>query len=532
MTGEKLSTYKIRKKTMLKRSQITSICLVSLIAITLASCLSFNESSSTENTNLNIGEYISGGRNVNSASYINTPGFPGFSDKAKWLGTVTGSWSNMGKALGEKSGEYIKSTVDIWWPKICQEKGYENTLRAMRLYNDQIAALDPNQIKFLDGIAEGASPWLDKSEYADKSNKLYADNYTRVLCASIWDVWLWGDPVFQTGDNPPGCNSLIVSGTATIDGKTISTQSQHTPHEALCYQEAYVLKPDKGNIVWTVGNLPSTSGLLLVNNKGVSIAHHFGGATNPKSLEYPGGPYLSSAFGVPWLNVLLYAAVNADTAKEAIDLITVGPKGYRDRTGRASLLRDGGWNWMVADSSTMAVVEVTCDRYAIRYPGEFTGPNWKDQNFIVSANHFLCDYSYDKNNERTDVPMNIFNVTPGSEERFWTLMWDIKDRFGSIDRYVVQHILSTTYVRDKETGEKIYATADDSGKYVPFAYAKWGVQGTMDQGGLAAGTNSSKIAILDGENTMTAWTLGNPSDWEGAWDEFYFDRRRQFEETK
>ena len=55
---------------------------------------------------------------------------------------------------------------------------------------------------------------------------------------------------------------------------------------------------------------------------------------------------------------------------------------------------------------------------------------------------------------------------------------------------------------------------DDSGKYVPFAYAKWGVQGTMDQGGLAAGTNSSKIAILDGENTMTAWTLGNPSDWE------------------
>jgi hypothetical protein len=513
---------------MPKRKYIKGLCFISLFIISLITFLSCEEEQPSEkDTNLNIGEYVSGGRNVNSANYINTPGFPPFPDKAKWLGTVSGSWKNMGIILGEKSGEYIGSTVDIWWSKACQEKGYENTLKAMKLYNDQIAALDPNQIDFLKGMTEGASLWLDKSAYADKNNKLYADNYTRLLCASIWDVWLWGNPEFTNEYNSIGCNSLIVSGNATIDGKTISTHSQHTPHEGLCYQEAYVLKPDKGNIVWIVGNLPSVNGLFLVNDKGVSIAHHFGGSTNPKSREYPGGPYLASAFGVPWWNLILYAAVYANTAQEAIELITVGPKEYHDRTGRVSLLRDGGWNWMVADSETMAVVEVTCDRYAIRYPGEFTGPDWTDKNFIVAANHFLCDYSYDKNNKRTDIPMTIFDVDLGnSKDRFWTLMWDLKDRLGTIDRYTVLHILSTTYIRDKETGKRIYATRDDSGDYVPFAYAKWGVQGTMAQKGLAAGTNSSKMAVLDKENTMIAWILGNPSDWEGAWDEFYFKGRR------
>jgi len=78
---------------MLKSSQIIAICLVSFIAVTLASCSSFNESSSAENTNLNIVEYIYGGKNINSASYINAPGFPGFSYRAKWLRTVTGSWN-------------------------------------------------------------------------------------------------------------------------------------------------------------------------------------------------------------------------------------------------------------------------------------------------------------------------------------------------------------------------------------------------------------------------------------------------------
>jgi hypothetical protein len=40
---------------------------------------------------------------------------------------------------------------------------------------------------------------------------------------------------------------------------------------------------------------------------------------------------------------------------------------------------------------------------------------------------------------------------------------------------------------------------------------------------LFGGTNDSKIAVLDGLRTKVFWTLGNPSDWEGAWDEYQFE---------
>ena len=93
--------------------------------------------------------------------------------------------------------------------------------------------------------------------------------------------------------------------------------------------------------------------------------------------------------------------------------------------------------FLVADEDTLAVVEVTADRYAIRYPDEFT-PGWRSKDYIVSTNHYLCDFSYEKDNNRTDVPLTIFNVLPLSDVRFWTLMWDIKHNYGHIDKYMAQ----------------------------------------------------------------------------------------------
>jgi hypothetical protein len=138
-------------------------------------------------------------------------------------------------------------------------------------------------------------------------------------------------------------------------------------------------------MVWTVAATPNVIGLMVVNKKGVSISHHFGGATNPASLKYPGGPYRANAFGVPWWNLLLYVAINADDADQAIHLLTIGPQRYLKATGRKTLLRDGAWNWLVADYSCLAVVEASADRYAVRRPGEFTGPGWIDKDFIVCA---------------------------------------------------------------------------------------------------------------------------------------------------
>ncbi|HHV19576.1 MAG TPA: hypothetical protein GXZ27_12175 [Thermoanaerobacterales bacterium] len=489
------------------------------------------------------GLYVSGGRNVEAAKYANTEGYPPFSDKAVWLGTLHGTWFEMGKRLGEASADMISYTTDIWWGKMCADKGTDATIKAMKLYEAQIAALDQNQIDLLKGITEGALETLSKSKYSDPTNNNYGDPYYRVIGASIWDSWLWGNPLLREaggeteidhktildsiigeGIDSGGCNSLAVKGTVTKNGKTITSQLRHTAHEALCYQQGYVFDSPDGNKVWTVGSLPASNGLMLINDKGVVVHHHFGGSTTQTSIEYEGGPYFSDAFGVPWPNVLLYAAVHADTAEEAIEYLTLGSEQYRQKTGRKSLLRDGAWNWLVADENTLAVVEVSSDRYAVRYAGEFTGEDWTSTDYIACANHFLCDYSYDENNERTDVPMTIFNVMEGSEERFWTLMWELRDytESGNMDEYTVQHIVKSTYVRDKETGEKIYCTQDESGKYVPYGFAKWSVQGSLVDEGRVNGTNAAKISILDGDKSRALWTLGNPMDWEGAWDEFRF----------
>ena len=67
----------------------------------------------------------------------------------------------MGATLGARAGDKVRVTSDIWWGKICTGKGKDNTLKAMKLYEAQIAALDPGQIEFLKGITEGADPVVE-----------------------------------------------------------------------------------------------------------------------------------------------------------------------------------------------------------------------------------------------------------------------------------------------------------------------------------------------------------------------------------
>ena len=186
------------------------------------------------------------------------------------------------------------------------------------------------------------------------------------------------------------------------------------------------------------------------------------------------------------------------------------------------MLRDGTWNWMVCDEETLAVLEISPDRYAVRYAGEYTGEDWTDPDYIVCANHFQCTYSYDENDNKTDVPMTIYNVNETSEDRFWTLMWEMKDHKGEIDTYMLQHIFSQTYLRDRETGEYIYAQPDESGKWVPTGFVNACAQGTLQDGGLAAGTNAAKLAVLNGDSSVCFFCLGNPMDWEGEWDRYLF----------
>jgi len=281
-------------------------------------------------------------------------------------------------------------------------------------------------------------------------------------------------------------------------------------------------------------NCPQVAANQVVNDKGVSIALFAGGHTNPSSLDYRGASYRAEGFGIPWFHLFLYVGVHACTAKEAIEMLTLGIPEYRDRTGRKTLLCGGGWIFMVTDEETLAVVEVTADRYAVRHAGEFTGMDWTDTNSIVATNHNLCDSSYDRDNHLTDVPMTIFgdgyrrdpetgDVTGLNDSgvRFWTLMWDIKYHYGRIDRYRAQRIMSGLYAYDRDTGKKIECAQDETG-----IWRVWGTVEPCNQGKttLEGGSADGKVAVLEGAQSAVYWTLGTPSHWEGAWDAYHFAR--------
>jgi len=482
-----------------------------------------------------MGRYIPGGRNVQAHRYVHSKGYPPFPDRARFIGALTGSWYEIGVQFGQRSGDETRCVSDIWWKDECDMFGKEETLKAMALYEAQIAALDPGLVQFMRGIADGAAPWLSQSQYADPNHPLHATNYQRVLAVNIWDEWAMLHPCeFPEGSStfggtekgPPvtgvvGCSAFAAHGGATLDGRMIAAHNRHIPYDPRSYEQVYITKPATGNSCWVLTNCPQVAANQVVNERGLSLILLFGGVSNPKSWEHPGGPYFAEGFGVPWFHLFLYVGTYADNAKEAIEMLTVGTPEYCARTGRKSLLRGGGWIFLVSDRDTLAVVEATADRYAVRYPGEFT-PGWTSSDYIVSTNHFLCDFSYDKDSNRTNVPLSMFNVLPLSDVRFRTLMWDMKHNYGHIDKYMAQHIMSGLYGYDKDTGERIDC-AERDGKWRLYGEVKACTVGTGV--GLIGGSSDCKVAVLDGSRSEVYWTMGNASDWEGAWDAYFFSEQ-------
>ena len=59
-----------------------------------------------------------------------------------------------------------------------------------------ISAPDPGLIAFIEGIVEGAAPWLDQSSLTDTGHPFYATNYERVLAVNVHDEWTMHHPHF------------------------------------------------------------------------------------------------------------------------------------------------------------------------------------------------------------------------------------------------------------------------------------------------------------------------------------------------
>lgn len=69
-----------------------------------------------------VGAFLPGGRNVEAHRYVITEGYPPFPDRAKFVGVLSGTWSEMGRSLGERAGDKVRCTSDIWWGKSATRK--------------------------------------------------------------------------------------------------------------------------------------------------------------------------------------------------------------------------------------------------------------------------------------------------------------------------------------------------------------------------------------------------------------------------
>jgi len=428
--------------------------------------------------------------------YQVSPGHPPYEPRSRFLGKLGGSWYDIGHQAGEKAGDLVRWVSDVWWKEHVDKFGFDDTMQAMSLYEKQIAAFSADLVELMKGIADGAAAELDKSPFANASS-----HYHKVLNTNIFDAWSWRQPnPLPWKDNRGGCSSFV-----TIGNETIAAHNRHCPFNPKCYQMVYIAQPTGANAYWVLTPGGAGSGCQIVNEKGVSVILNAGGNQHAK--------YNGNAFGVPWFIFFPYVSAHANTADEAVEMITRGTPEYRSNTGRNSLLRTGTWNFLVSDRESCAVVETSCDRYAIRRPGDMG----EIGGYIVMTNHNYCDYSFDENNQRTDVPMTQFggeSAYSGSAKRFWTLMWDIRHNYGQIDRDTAMEFMRGHHQHDRE-GNRIES--------------KDGEAPLQSQGDVTCphcghpetwerGTADAKMAVY-GEDLTIYWTLGRPCEWQGDWDE-------------
>lgn len=295
-------------------------------------------------------------------------------------------------------------------------------------------------------------------------------------------------PVFQTAELAPAdsvvhcCSGAVIFGSATKDGKAIhvSSEDQHFfPQE---YLVTFVVRPsDRCAHRYTVTDSAGEIGSEHAqNDRGVSVSGYAGGSFDilGPTLAYPFSGYRRP--GLDWQVGDFYAAAFAESARHAVELLTVGRPQYRAKSGHKIVIGKctRGANWVASDGHEAFVVEsIPADqhgiaRYAIRVPGQM---GERGRSYIVSTNNVEARDSYNENNVHDpDHPMSQHGN--GSERpthfdlnlagmRFWTFMWLIHNNYGHVDVDMVQAWRRSHFVYDQSGVRHDYLNA--AGREVP-----------------------------------------------------------------
>ena len=487
------------------------------------------------------------GYNFKLGQYYLAPGYPAYSEHPRFLGVLKGSWYEIGFQYGERAGDLIQHTYEGWYEEILpRQYTNQNIVDYVRQQDAYYDALVPEALEMMRGIADGAKPWLDTAKYADMMT-----NYEKVLMINSYFGLQQRAPVAAALDpSPPStagagdgynCSGAVIFGNATRDGRLIhvSSEDQHFfPQE---YLVAFIVEPSdprahRYTITDTAGEIGSEQ---AINEHGVVVSGYAGGGTDI------GSPTFAEPFsgyrrpGLDWQVGDFYATAFAKTAREAVQLLTVGRPEYREKSGMKIVVGKcgKGANWVVSDRREGFVVEsIPADldgvaRYAVRNPGDMGEIG---ANYIVSTNQVEADYSCDEFGQcstahplrlhgNSEQGANYFGLS-GSGQRFHTLMWLIQNNYGKIDREMVQTWRRTHFFYDKGGTRHDAILYPETGQTYPTHL-------TPGAGVLCRHSTSSStpgVDTLSGINIYVSLstphdrtiyrTVGRPCEWMGPWD--------------
>jgi hypothetical protein len=488
------------------------------------------------------------GSNTNLNYYFKYWGYPGYDPHPRYLGTLSGSWREIGEQYGERAGDLIRLVFEGWFQQVVPIQGStEELLEYVRHEEHYYKALAPEALELMDGIARGAKEELDKSPYAQVMT-----HFEKILMINSYFGLQASPPTCPAtphaanssrggggaGDFEEGCSGAVIFGKGTADGKAIhvSSEDQHFfPQE---YLVTYVVHPRDPNAhTYTVtasgGEIGSEQAL---NDKGVVVSGYAGGGVDI------GSPTCAAPFsgyrrpGLDWQLGCWYAAAFSDTAKKAVELLTVGRPTYRKHGYKIVIGKcSKGANWVVSDMNEAYVVEsIPADlngvaRYAIRLPGDMG----EIGNYIASTNNVEAKDSYNEQNQHDPThpmsqhgscfqnPVYGLGVNGGTGPRWNTFMWLIKNNYGHITPDMVKSWRTVHYVYD------LWGTRHDTLNvpgYGPCSpHLTPGISTLCAHSKGPAGSDpftgsNIYVSLSVSQDLIVYRTKGRPCEWTGPWD--------------
>jgi len=467
------------------------------------------------------GDGFVGGKCTVIDKYARTPELPKYYPSGKDLGVLTGSWYEMGVQYGERSGREIVDFFDYRFGAHVNKYGLKHLMEDISRYEAQAKLFFPEGLEFARGIGDGAEKFLSQSKFHGDIS-----NYLKIVFMNCDNCLFYGHPGPADADHglPPeriadvrdpspvmdACSMIALLGSkgATADGTSMLVHNNDGDFIDETWRYTYIAAPTGGNAFWSSTTPGKFFDIMGANNQGLAMALTVGG----NKTWIPSQNIYERAFGVTFQYILLKALSTAKSVPEALELVTVATPEYRKATGRKTLLRTRHNNYIMLDKNEAAVVEVTANRYAIRRPGD----NGEDPGYVVATNHFVANYSYDINNEKTDFPMTFFGddeYAPMSATRYYTGFWQAKMNFGALDADKIRKIwTSHSYITKKgELVEKI----TNGKEWIPANLASNTI--CSHDGGYPesyiGSTTDTKIATVD--FNQVRYSVGRPCEYEG-----------------